>query len=326
MSLIRARNLVVVGFDAAEDHSRRAFNPGTWTYSKFHTCCRKSLLSTAYLPALTIKKTPLIEVSVPRPCVPLYALNMAMAFSILAILLTAIAPILIAVGVFVATLHSWIDRHLRSDAVMQDRLRLAISEGRITWTVVSDFSAFHRWPHVPLACAAAAGVAVAVAETVMFASRSSVQFLWYHSGSVVVVIALASPFVVAGLLPEFASSVHRPPADESRQHQFRIRSPNIAGRFSRSLGRSTSLTSRWACVREPMFRISAGKRCLGTQDMEMIPPWQDSSGSSIGSNTISTMSNTALTCSGMRWSSWNRPKAASGKTRQCVIRLNKLTI
>jgi DnaJ-domain-containing protein 1 len=128
---------------------------------------------------------------------------MAMAFSILAILLTAIAPILVAVGVFVATLHSWIDRHLRSDSVMQDRLRLAISEGRITWTVVSDFSAFHRWPHVPLACAAAAGVAVAVAETVMFASRSSVQFLWYHSGSVVVVIALASPFVVAGLFPNW---------------------------------------------------------------------------------------------------------------------------
>ena len=40
----------------------------------------------------------------------------------------------------------------------------------------------------------------------MFASRSSVQFLWYHSGSVVVVIALASPFVVAGLFP---NSLHR---------------------------------------------------------------------------------------------------------------------
>jgi hypothetical protein len=133
----------------------------------------------------------------------LYALNMAIAFSILAILLTAIAPILIAIVVFVAALHSWIDRHLRSDPVMQDRLQLAISEGRITWSLVLDSSALHRWPHVPLACAAIAGVAVAVVETLMFASRSGVQFLWYHSGSVAAVIALASPFAVAGLFPNW---------------------------------------------------------------------------------------------------------------------------
>ena len=131
---------------------------------------------------------------------------MAIAFSVLAILVTAIAPILIAIGVFVAALHSWIDRRLRSDPVMQDRLRLAVSDGYLTWTLVSDSSATRRWPHVPLACAALAGVAMAVVETVMFASRSGVQFLWYHSGSVAAVIALASPFVVAGLLP---NSLHR---------------------------------------------------------------------------------------------------------------------
>ena len=33
----------------------------------------------------------------------------------------------------------------------------------------------------------------------------------------------------SGTLPEFASSVRRPHADEPRQHQFRVRSPNIAG-------------------------------------------------------------------------------------------------
>jgi len=131
---------------------------------------------------------------------------MAIAFSILAILLTTIAPILFAIGVFVATLQSWIDRRLRSDSVIQDRLQLAISEDRITWTLVANSSGLHRWPHVPLACAAVAGVAVAVVETVMFASRSGVQFLWYHSGSVAAVIALASPFVVAGLFP---NSLHR---------------------------------------------------------------------------------------------------------------------
>ena len=102
---------------------------------------------------------------------------MAITFSILAILLTAIAPILIAIVVFVATLDSWIDRHLRSDPVMQERLQLAVSEGRIAWTLVLDSSALHRWPHVPLACAAIAGVAVAVVETFMFASRSGVQLL-----------------------------------------------------------------------------------------------------------------------------------------------------
>jgi hypothetical protein len=131
---------------------------------------------------------------------------MAIAFSILAILLTAIAPLLIAMGVFVTTLHSWIDRHLRSDAVMQGRLQLAISEDRIMWTLVADSSALRRWPLVPLACAAVAGVAMAAVETVMFVSRSGVQFLWYHSGSVAAVIALASPFVAAGLFP---NSLHR---------------------------------------------------------------------------------------------------------------------
>jgi hypothetical protein len=44
---------------------------------------------------------------------------------------------------------------------------------------------------------------VAVVETLMFASRSGVQFLWYHSGSVAAVIALASPFAVAGLFPNW---------------------------------------------------------------------------------------------------------------------------
>ena len=160
-------------------------------------------ISIIYVPPLTMKKTPLIAVSVFPSCVHLYALNMAIAFSVLAILLTAIAPILVAIVVFVATLDSWIARRLRSDPLMQSRLQLAISEDRITWTLVSDSSALHRWPHAPLACAAVAGVVVAIVETITFASRSGVQFLWYHSGSVAAVIALASPFVVAGLFPNW---------------------------------------------------------------------------------------------------------------------------
>src|SRR5882724_12019083 len=130
--------------------------------------------STTYVPALTIKKTPLIADLVFRSRVHLYALDMAIAFPVLAILLTAIAPILVAIGVFVAALHSWVDRRLRSDPVMQDRLRLAVSDGYLTWTLVSDSSATRRWPHAPLACAALAGVAMAMVETVMFASRSGV--------------------------------------------------------------------------------------------------------------------------------------------------------
>jgi DnaJ-domain-containing protein 1 len=133
----------------------------------------------------------------------LYALDMAIALSILAILVTTIAPLLVAIVVFVAALHAWIDRRLRSDPVMQDKLQLAISQRRIAWTLVLDASALHRWPHVPLVCAALAGVAVALVETITFASRSSVQFLWYQSGSIAAVIALAFPFVVAGLFPNW---------------------------------------------------------------------------------------------------------------------------
>jgi hypothetical protein len=160
-------------------------------------------ISNTCVPPLTIKKTPLIAVFVFRSFVHLYALNMAIVFLVLAILLTAVAPILVAIGVFVATLRSWIDRRLRSDPVMQERLQLAISGNRITWTLVLDSSALHRWPHVPLFCAAVAGVTVALVETITFASHSGVQFLWYHSGSVTAVIALASPFVVAGLFPNW---------------------------------------------------------------------------------------------------------------------------
>jgi hypothetical protein len=160
-------------------------------------------ISNTYVPPLTIKKTPLIAVFVLRSFVHLYALNMAIAFLVLAILLTAVAPSLVAIGVFVATLRSWIDRRLRSDPVMQERLQLAISGNRITWTLVLDSSALHRWPHLPLVCAAVAGVTVALVETITFASHSGVQFLWYHSGSVAAVIALASPFVVAGLFPNW---------------------------------------------------------------------------------------------------------------------------
>ena len=270
-------------------------------YSKLpYVVAEKSLPPTAYLPALTQKKTPLIEVSVPRPCVPLYALNMAMAFSILAILLTAIAPILIAAGVFVATLHSWIDRHLRSNSVMQDRLRLAISEGRIRWTLVSDFSAFHRWPHVPLACAAVAGVAVAVAETVMFASRSSVQFLWYHSGSVVVVIALASPFVVAGLFPNWLNRfIDRLLMNHvNTNFAYAVQTLREILEIARQIDvsyKSMGLRSR-ANVSDLCRQALLGHAGHG-DDSALAGT---SSGSSIGSSTISTMSNTALTCTGMR--------------------------
>jgi hypothetical protein len=132
---------------------------------------------------------------------------MPMKFPILAVLLTMAIPVAVAVGVFLAVLSSWIDKILRLDPAMHEHLKLEVSEGCVAWAIVSEHGAFHRWPYLPLTCAALAAVSVALVQTALFASGSSVPFLWYLAGSIASVIALLTPFVLAGLFPNALRSL-----------------------------------------------------------------------------------------------------------------------
>ena len=131
---------------------------------------------------------------------------MPIELSASAILITAIAPILVATGVFFALLHSWIEKTLQSDPAMQQRLQLAMAnDDRIAWSLTSE-PALRPWPRAPLIYTVLAGLAVAAAETALFASGSAVPSLWYRSGGIASGIALLAPFIVTWL---FSRSLHR---------------------------------------------------------------------------------------------------------------------
>lgn len=131
---------------------------------------------------------------------------MPIEISIYAVLLATVAPVLVAMGIFLTALDIWTDKKLRSDPVMQAQLQLVISEDCIAWTSVSDAAAFRRQPYGPLVYAALAGVVVAMIETAVFAYGSKVPPLWYRSGGVASAIVLVAPLAVATF---FSSSLRR---------------------------------------------------------------------------------------------------------------------
>jgi hypothetical protein len=116
---------------------------------------------------------------------------------LIATLLTLALPLLVCVGIFVVALPSWIDRRLRSDRAVQERLRLAVSEGSLAWVIDPDPAPLSRLPYFLLMVAALAGLAVTAVETATFASRSGVPDLWYAAGLIVSLLVLAAPFSVA---------------------------------------------------------------------------------------------------------------------------------
>jgi hypothetical protein len=139
---------------------------------------------------------------------------MPIELSISAIALATIAPLLAATAVFFASLGSWIEHHMRSDPAMQQRLRLTICDGRVAW-LFADAAAPRPWPHAPLIGAALAGIAVALGETLLFASGSAVPSLWYQSGAAAAGIALVAPYILTGL---FRTALHRSIDRRMMQH------------------------------------------------------------------------------------------------------------
>jgi hypothetical protein len=116
---------------------------------------------------------------------------------LIAILLTVVLPLLVCIGVFFVALPWWIDRRLRSDRTVQERLRLSVSDGSLAWGIDPDPTMPSHFPYGLLAVAALAGLAVTMIETATFASRSGVPDLWYAAGLVVSLVVLVPPFVIA---------------------------------------------------------------------------------------------------------------------------------
>ena len=116
---------------------------------------------------------------------------------LIATLLTAVLPLLVSIAIFFVALPWWIDRRLRSDRAVQERLRLAVSEGGLIWVIDPDPTTSARLPYFLLALVALAGLAVTAIETATFASRSGVPDLWYMAGVLVSALVLLAPFVVA---------------------------------------------------------------------------------------------------------------------------------
>src|SRR5262245_29269171 len=121
---------------------------------------------------------------------------MPIEYLIYAILIAAIAPILVAIGAFFAALNSWIDKKLRSDPAVQQRLQLVISSDCITWGLADNPGALDRRPYPPLIYAALAGLLATMVETAVFAVGTNIPLLWYCAGSVVSAAVLIIPFVV----------------------------------------------------------------------------------------------------------------------------------
>src|SRR5213080_4930365 len=120
-----------------------------------------------------------------------------------ATLLTIVLPLLVGVSVFFVSLPWWIDRLLRRDPDIQERLHLDISQDGLAWDVASDDAKPLRLPHFPLALAALAGLAVTAIEIATFASRSGVPHLWYDAGIIVAVIILLVPVVTVTIYRGF---------------------------------------------------------------------------------------------------------------------------
>ena len=115
----------------------------------------------------------------------------------IATLLSIVLPLLVGASVFFVALPWWIDRQLRFDPGVHERLRLDASQDGIAWTIASDAPARLRLPYPALVLAALAALAVTAVETVAFASRSGVPDLWYAAGIIVAAIALTAPFACA---------------------------------------------------------------------------------------------------------------------------------
>jgi hypothetical protein len=110
-----------------------------------------------------------------------------------------IAPGFIAANIFVLLLHLWVDRRLRTDSAVHQRLRIDMSADAFGWATASEATE-RRSLFLPLIGTASAAVVLAAGETALFTSTSEVPYFWLLSGAIASLVLAVLPFIAAGLL------------------------------------------------------------------------------------------------------------------------------
>ena len=110
-----------------------------------------------------------------------------------------IAPGFIAANIFVLLLHLWVDRRLRTDSALHQRLRIDTSTDAFGWATAPE-ETDRRTPFLPLIGTASAAVVLTAGETALFTSTSEVPYLWLLSGAIALLVLAVLPFIAAALL------------------------------------------------------------------------------------------------------------------------------
>lgn len=108
-----------------------------------------------------------------------------------------IVPTFLAGNIFFVLLHGWVDRRLRIDRSIHDRLHIDVSDESFGWVIAPGPP--HRLPWLPLSGTASAAVVLTMAETALFVVVSDVPRFWYESGAIASFVAAALPFILAGV-------------------------------------------------------------------------------------------------------------------------------
>src|SRR5215469_6978096 len=124
---------------------------------------------------------------------------MPLSLPILAACVMIIAPGFVAANIFVLLLHLWVDRRLRTDSAVHQRLRIDTSADAFGWATAPE-ETDRRTPILPLIGTASAAVALTAGETALFTATSEVPYFWLLSGAIAALVLAVLPFIAAALL------------------------------------------------------------------------------------------------------------------------------
>jgi hypothetical protein len=122
---------------------------------------------------------------------------MPVLYLTLAALLLIAASSLAAAIVFYIVFPWWVERILRSNADVQERLRLEVRDDRVVWSITPSATTPH--PSFPLVCAVIVGIAVIAAQAALFGSASRVPHLWYVAGAGAAALLIVMSLMIAAL-------------------------------------------------------------------------------------------------------------------------------
>jgi len=123
---------------------------------------------------------------------------MPLSLPILAACVMMIAPAFLAANIFLLLLHLWVDRRLRADPAVHQRLRIDMSGDAFGWATASAESE-RRAPLLPLIGTASAALVLTGGETALFIATSDVPRFWFLCGAIASLILAVLPFVAGAL-------------------------------------------------------------------------------------------------------------------------------